>query len=527
MRETKVNLKHLLEDIRDSYSLSLEEVIVVELIANALDSKASKISFLIESERRTLTVVDNGRGMRRQELPGYHNIATTSKVKGEGIGFAGLGAKLSLLLAASVITETKGGYGTRCATGWYLKDETSAPWKFIPSPGNIPTSRGTAVVISLPDVSSPLFSDSFITETILSHYAPLFNPQLFQAILKHIYPKGVDFFVNTRKITPALLEPPEPKIFRIKLGRRLAGIGYLAKEPNLQKSSRRGLGVSTYGKVIKTGWEWIGLGLKEGGEIQGLVEIPALAEILTTNKMDFLKDATSLKKYYRYRKAIQEAITPILGELGQEADSQKQQKRFRALAHEIERALRHVLGSFPELGPLLGVRATRKKGPNFSLEDETPLVVVGSRQGEKKEARGEEEKGETESSSSSREAAETKAGTLVAKKKAKKASHRAPALTIGFEEKGEAEPLARMMENQVWVNTLHPAYLKAKKEEAEGYHVLFCVAWVLSNFLETGSSPQDFINDFLSSWGRSEKRTARLFKELGGGIKELKREALR
>lgn len=43
--ETRVNLKHLLEDIRDSYSSPIEEVIITELVANALDSKATEIHF--------------------------------------------------------------------------------------------------------------------------------------------------------------------------------------------------------------------------------------------------------------------------------------------------------------------------------------------------------------------------------------------------------------------------------------------------------------------------------------------------
>lgn len=39
--ETRINLRHLLEDIRDGYALPIEEVIVTELTANALDSGAS------------------------------------------------------------------------------------------------------------------------------------------------------------------------------------------------------------------------------------------------------------------------------------------------------------------------------------------------------------------------------------------------------------------------------------------------------------------------------------------------------
>ena len=38
MFEARVNLKKLLEDLRDSYSLPIKEIIPTELIANALDS---------------------------------------------------------------------------------------------------------------------------------------------------------------------------------------------------------------------------------------------------------------------------------------------------------------------------------------------------------------------------------------------------------------------------------------------------------------------------------------------------------
>lgn len=38
MGETRVNPLHLLEDLRDAYPGSLEETIVTEMVANALDS---------------------------------------------------------------------------------------------------------------------------------------------------------------------------------------------------------------------------------------------------------------------------------------------------------------------------------------------------------------------------------------------------------------------------------------------------------------------------------------------------------
>ena len=39
--ETRVDLQHLLEDLRDAYTGALEETILTEVVANALDSGAA------------------------------------------------------------------------------------------------------------------------------------------------------------------------------------------------------------------------------------------------------------------------------------------------------------------------------------------------------------------------------------------------------------------------------------------------------------------------------------------------------
>ena len=43
MGETRVDLQHLLEDLRDAYTGALEETILTEVVANALDSGAVHI----------------------------------------------------------------------------------------------------------------------------------------------------------------------------------------------------------------------------------------------------------------------------------------------------------------------------------------------------------------------------------------------------------------------------------------------------------------------------------------------------
>ena len=113
MGETRVDLLHLLEDLRDAYPGSLEETILTEIMANALDSGASTISCRCDPADSTMTVIDNGSGMQRRDLARFHNIASSTKVRGQGIGFAGVGIKLGLLICEEVLTETRRGKNSR------------------------------------------------------------------------------------------------------------------------------------------------------------------------------------------------------------------------------------------------------------------------------------------------------------------------------------------------------------------------------------------------------------------------------
>ena len=96
MGETRVDLEHLLEDLRDAYPSSIADTILTEIIANSLDSGASRITITVDPAPSTLTVVDNESGMQRKSMRQYHDIAASTKVRGQGIGFAGVGIKLGL-----------------------------------------------------------------------------------------------------------------------------------------------------------------------------------------------------------------------------------------------------------------------------------------------------------------------------------------------------------------------------------------------------------------------------------------------
>lgn len=134
MGETRVDPRHLLEDLRDAYSGPLEQTILTEVVANALDSGATRIRVATDPAGATLTVGDDGRGMKRRELARYHDVAASTKACGDGIGFASVGNKLGLLVSREVVTETRRGK-THVASQWHLKLRHRAPWKWIPPPG--------------------------------------------------------------------------------------------------------------------------------------------------------------------------------------------------------------------------------------------------------------------------------------------------------------------------------------------------------------------------------------------------------
>lgn len=516
-------MKHLLEDLRDSYTSPLEEVILTELVANALDSKATEIHFTIDLENRYLRCTDNGNGMKRPRLKNYHNIAASAKVRGSGIGFAGVGAKLSLLIAEKVVTESKGGYGTRAATEWRLTDDYRAPWKFIPFGGSIQSSRGTSVTIYFFDDQSSLLETDFTNDAIIKHFYPLLSEKFYQNILKYFYRKPVNFYVNGNKII--LPEEGQEELqhwFYLTLGknRRAIGAGFLVKtgiEPGwLQKilgqagttaSLPAGLWISTFGKVIKGGWDWLGILPKNSDSLVGLVEIPALSEILTTNKNGFLTDTGSLKKYYKYRKAVQESVLPILKQLGEDrtAIPDSPEKILKPLSQTITGALNRLMDDFPELESLIGTYRKQAIGQTQKISREEKTRAINLPVG----------KMDKEIPAKNRATAKTVPPGVADKTKDKIVRVKNTQFKLLLADIPDAPemPLGRIVEDTLTVNTIHPAWKKAKQKRQEEYHILITVASTLSQFLESEKSPQDFLNRLLIAWATEieEDKRGKLF----------------
>ena len=124
---SRVNFRKLVRDLADMYDEATFDVVLSELVANALDAKAREISIDWDSQQRVLVVTDDGSGMDSDAFEQYHDFAAELKTRGDGIGFAGMGAKVSFNIADSVITETRRD-GVLSASDWRWYDDGSLRW---------------------------------------------------------------------------------------------------------------------------------------------------------------------------------------------------------------------------------------------------------------------------------------------------------------------------------------------------------------------------------------------------------------
>ncbi len=532
MGETRVDLHHLLEDLRDAYPGSLEETILTEIVANSLDSGATSIAIQCDTAVATFLAVDDGSGMQRRDLARYHDIASSSKTRGQGIGFAGVGIKLGLLLCDHVVTESRRGK-THVASRWHLASRHKAPWRWEPPTGRV-ARQGTAVELKLTNPLSPLLDAGFVEGSLRRHFEALLDPS-FDELLESAYPHRVRFEVNGQ---PLRAEPADaglraPIEVRLPRKRKAAAAGYLLRDVTPLPEDRRGLAICTLGKTIKRGWDWLGVTPATPDRIGGLIEVPALAECLTLNKADFIRSGARGAMYLMYRKAIQESVVRQLTEWGDHRDPHADTRR-RA-GRPVERDLERVLVDLADEFPLLATLVERREGgqrrlaigsgsvqdgqafvarsvtmgidavPEFSatpLADGATGASVPAGVGAVTLDATEAEPGLPESARELATAPDPRqTRTLLGAGGPRKPARYG--LQIQFHEQADDPELARLVESTVWVNEAHPAFRRAAASRSEGYHVALSVAMALAPLAVEPHRERSFISSFLELWGGS------------------------
>lgn len=509
MGETRVDLLHLLEDLRDAYPGSLEETILTEILANALDSGADSVTLVAEPGVAALTVVDNGRGMKRRELARYHDLAATTKQRGRGIGFAGVGIKLGLLACQEVITETASG-GKRVASAWHLKSRNRAPWRWVEPPGLV-AQHGAAVRLMLANPLSPLLDAGFIEGAIRRHFHALLDPE-FDAILGDVYPRGVRFAVNGRVLERAGPGADRASVaVRLPRRRKPSALGYLVRASHDLTEDQAGVAISTLGKVIKRGWDWLGVTPLAPERLAGVIEAPALAACLTLNKADFIRAGQRGAIYLAFRKAIQEVVAERLAAWGDLREAEPRRRSARPIERDLETVLVDLASEFPLLAALVDARRGGQRrlalggsggaaGPQLIPVVPPSEVAEPSAEGPV-EAIAEPPPAEPYQPSEPRPPEAAVAEATLARGGRKRPARYG--LRLQFESRPDEETLSRLVESTVWVNDAHPAYRRAVASRSEGYHLAVAVALALAPLAVEPAQGQRFVESFLTKWGEA------------------------
>jgi hypothetical protein len=506
MGETRVNLLRILEDLRDAYPGTIEETIVTEVVANALDSGAGHVAIGTDAASATITVSDDGKGMAKQAMSRYHDLAATTKSRGRSIGFAGVGTKLGLLISDHVVTESRSRRSHR-ATTWHLSSEIRAPWRWIEPPG-LQKDTGTTVRLYLSNAFSTLLDAGFVESVIVTHFRPLFDAA-FDGILSQSYAEGVSFALNGRTIPRYAPEPDRvPLSVRVGRQRKASGVGYLLRDHDLPEEER-GIAVSTLGKVIKRGWDWIGLSPGDADGVTGLIEIPALVEALTLNKADFMRRGDRAQTFLAYRKALQDVVATQLREWG---DAPKEASVGPRRTRTLERDLRSVIAGLAAEFPALATLAERARGGqktlSFGASDVVGAVASATEREPTPSPQGPEtpEDGARPTDSSG---AESLTGRLPVGQAPGGSGRKRPArfgLQVRFESRPDDPELGRLLESTVWVNDAHPAYRRALAARSEGYHIALATALSLARHAVEAEDAHDFVTAFMAEWGRAGTR---------------------
>ena len=522
MGETRVDLLHLLEDLRDAYPGALEETILTEIMANALDSGASVISSACDPAERTLTVIDDGSGMQRRDLARFHDIASSNKIRGQGIGFAGVGIKLGLLICEEVLTETRRGKN-HIASVWHMASRHRAPWKWV-APAGLASVRGTAVRLKLRNPLSPLLDPGFLEASLRCHFQPLLDPAFNDFLTVH-YPDGIAIEVNGHRLAKQRSLAPfqAPLEIRLLRKRKPSALGYLFREDNALPEDQRGLAISTFGKVIRRGWDWLGMTPQAAERIGGLVEVPELAACLTLNKGDFIRTGARGATYLSFRKAIQQAVSRQLTEWGEApaVNEQAPPREVRPLQRDLAHLLEDLAIDFPLLSSLVEQRSGgQKRLPLGAGENgaDTRSFIATSLASMTENIEASEQPTPTRASAASstenpvaQEPAASFTGPRIELELPGKSRARHPAhygLDIEFEDRPDDLNLGRLVETTVWVNRAHPAYRRAVASRSIGYHIALTVAMSLAPLAVEASQQSVFLLTFLNRWGEALDRPA-------------------
>jgi len=491
-----VNVKRLVQNIADQYPFEPQIAALIELVANALDAKASQIQIKINKDEGTLLeVTDDGLGMDKRQFLEYHDFAASTKERGKGIGFAGQGAKLALNFCRKVITETWSS-NYKAYSEWYLKGN-DAPYKIFDGKLLSLKQLGTRVTLYLDKENANVYTEKLIIDALIEHYFPLIDYKLREEY-KIFYKDGIKIFLNDHEIilNQSLADILEHrKDIAIKLYHQAKAKGLIGIIQNKNSIFQPGVMICTYGKVIER--TYFKKEPKEKERIAGWIEAPYLIEAVTTDKCRFQKGNRLWEGFFR---KAQNEFSQWLEETGLMERPIRRELNYTNLEKEINSILKN-LPEFSFFGSITkqDVAMPDKSGEEHGTAEGTQKVkgtLGGKSLGEGISIHPGEEPGVAPTLEKGEGIAASPKSRIIK-----------GGIRIAEEERPDLDKEAWFDGETVSLNKSHPAYNKAKNNGLLNYHVLKAVILSLIEYsLEKETDPSyqmvfDLQQKFFKIWG--------------------------
>ena len=502
-QQSKIDFRRLVGELVGMYSADTLDVVISELVANALDAKAQNVWLTWDSLNRVLTIEDDGNGMTADQFRDYHDFAVGLKERGSGIGFAGLGAKMSFEIADRVETLSRKGEMIR-GSDWRWNDVGYLSWREIPSPAL--DHHGTKVEVHIAekyDVAS--INPGRLKGALKRDYLPLFINEFLQVYSDvGIYSRNLRFHVNGSVIEPedldsafGLVEKSENVVLN---GKQAVGLGVIGTlNDDFQRMDlRHGILLCTYGKVIKAELFGLPTGLL-GDRLFGIFEVPGLIEFLTSNKTDLREQRGRGRPLAKLTDQVRNHLKDYLESRGVTFADRKR----GALSARLERELKDIVGQLPELQDF---RGTRRQVESLKPDDQGKIrgsttTTPGNTETNESGSNGSNEGGGSDRQRSRLGTADINGPIRGRRRKSER--QRGP--QVAFEDQPARGEVSWIDGDVITINSGHSAYRnRLSSDSARLTYCMFAIAIALERSGILSESDEDrYVESFMSAWGSS------------------------
>lgn len=339
-----VKLYETLANFLNMYTYPDEEVLVLEAVANGIDAakKAKKsavaveVSFFKEGKNHYVEFKNDAPGMDGSTFQNYHTISFSTKTKGQGIGFAGVGAKIYLASwdGAEILTISSDGKKVFASRMYRRGNEVeyesslSIDMRKIVGQKSVTPFTGTIYKVSLPAESYDRLRKDIVQ--ILQYW---FDHAMMTEELK--------VTVDGKRIKSTRdLSTYETR--SVKIGGSTVKLYILISDEAVPEEQRH-IVYTVYGKRIKNEPVEYSYQIADSKstQISCMADASMLAEYLNSNKEDFIKD----KMVGRVRNKVREALYDYLKEKNLLREEKYSPEPSSVAANELTKRLDKLLQS--------------------------------------------------------------------------------------------------------------------------------------------------------------------------------------